>query len=155
MQLPGAQIVPTDKTNIPTGGLMPVAGTPFDFREPHAIGERIEARHPQITAGRGYDHTWLAPPSPKGLPTAAIVYEPKSGRVMEVLTDQPGVQFYSGNFLDGSNVGKGGKTYKHRYGFCLETHLYPDTPNQPTFPSSILDPGETYRHTCVYRFSTR
>ncbi len=147
---------PTDSTNIPTGELAPVKGTPFDFTTSHKIGERIDADHEQIKFGLGYDHNWVINQSEPGqLTLAAYVYEPTTGRVLETHTTEPGIQFYTGNFLDGSNVGKGGKVYKHRYAFCLETQHYPDSPNQKDFPSCILRPGEKYSHTCIYKFSTK
>ena len=147
---------PTDATAIPTGELAPVKGTPFDFTTSHKIGKRIDADHEQIKFGKGYDHNWVINQKKPGeLTLAAHVSEPTSGRVLEVHTTEPGIQFYTGNFLDGSNVGKGGKVYKHRYAFCLETQHYPDSPNQKSFPSCILKPGETYKHTCIYKFSTQ
>ena len=154
VELFASKFVPTDKTNIPLGELRDVAGTPFDFRKPHTVGERIGQRDDQLNAGHGYDHNWVIDGG-AGMTLAARVHDPSSGRVMEVLTDQPGIQFYSGNFLDGSNVGKGNKVYRHRYGFCLETQKHPDSPNQPTFPSAVLRPGQTYKHSCTYRFSNR
>lgn len=154
VQLFADSFVPTDDENIPLGALRPVAGTPFDFLTPHKIGERIGQRNSQLSVGKGYDHNWVIN-SGRGLSLAARVHDPSSGRVMEVLTDQPGIQFYTGNFLDGSNVGKGGKVYRHRHGFCLETQKFPDSPNQPAYPSAQLNPGETYTHTCVYRFSAK
>ncbi|MFP6873102.1 MAG: aldose epimerase family protein [Verrucomicrobiales bacterium] len=149
------KFVPTDAGNIPLGELGSVKGTPFDFLTPHSIGERIGQKDQQLSVGKGYDHNWVINSTGKGLELAARVTEVKSGRVMEVLTDQPGIQFYTGNFLDGSNVGKGGKTYQHRNAFCLETQKYPDSPNNPSYPSSLLEPGKTYKHMCVYRFSTK
>jgi aldose 1-epimerase len=137
---------------IPTGELRPVVGTPMDFRQPHAIGERI-GQVPGAKPG-GYDHNWVLTKA-AGLRKAASVYEPVTGRTMDVLTDQPGIQFYSGNFLDGTLTGKGGTTYGPHYGFCLETQHFPDSPNQATFPSTILRPGETLRSTTVYRFGVR
>jgi aldose 1-epimerase len=131
-----------------------VEGTPFDFRTPARIGDRIGRDDEQLRFGLGFDHNFvLAKPDGYGL--AARVYEPTSGRVMEVYTTEPGIQFYSGNFLDGSNVGKGGKVYKHRYGFCLETQHFPDSPNKPEFPSTVLRPGERYSSRTVYRFSVQ
>jgi aldose 1-epimerase len=146
---------PVDKTLIPTGQLTTVDGTPFDFRKPTAIGARVNENNQQLKFGGGYDHNWVLSRKGPGLEKAATVYEPKSGRFMEVLTTEPGLQFYCGNFLDGSNIGKGGVAYKHRYGLCLETQHYPDSPNHPNFPSTILKPGETYKTTTVYRFSTK
>jgi len=157
LQLNCSQFTPTDATAIPTGELPDVAGTPFDFLEPHAIGERIDdASDEQIVFGRGYDHNWVIDRDDAAegdLVVCAVVTEPTSGRKMEVLTDQPGVQFYSGNFLDGTNIGKSGEIYRQSNGFCLETQHYPDSPNQPDFPSTELRPDETYRTTTVYAFS--
>lgn len=147
---------PVDAGLIPTGEIRPVAGTPFDFREPKPIGRDVNADNEQIRLGRGYDHNFvLNKDKPGELTLAARVHEPKSGRVMEVWTTEPGVQFYCGNFLDGTNVGKDKRIYKHRYGFCLETQHFPDSPNKPEFPSTILRPGEEYRTKTIYRFSAR
>ena len=143
---------PVDKGLIPTGELKPVEGTPFDFRKGTAIGARIEAEDEQLEFGGGYDHNFVLNKKGDDLTLAASVYEPKTGRVMEVYTAEPGVQFYCGNFLDGSNVGKGGKVYNFRNGLCLETQHFPDSPNQPDFPSTILKPGEEYSTTTVYKF---
>jgi aldose 1-epimerase len=150
------RFVPVDSTLIPTGELAEVAGTPFDFREPTAIGAHIEAEHQQLDYGIGYDHCWVLNKNQEDeLTLAATVYEPRSGRMMEVRTTEPGVQFYSGNFLDGTLNGKDGAVYKQRTGFCLETEHFPDSPNQPQFPTTELRPGETYRTTTVYKFSVR
>ncbi len=146
---------PVDKTLIPTGVLAPVEGTPFDFRKPVTIGARINADHEQIRFGGGYDHNYVLNRRGKGLERLIRVYEPGSGRIMEVSTTEPGVQFYTGNFLDGTLTGKQGRVYKHRYGFCLETQHFPDSPNHPDFPSTILPPGEAYRTTTVYKFSVK
>jgi len=147
---------PVDPTLIPTGEIRPVAGTPFDFRQPTAIGARIGQDNEQLHRGLGYDHNFvLNRTSADSLELAARVYEPTTGRVLEVHTTEPGVQFYTGNFLDGSLTGKDGHVYHHRTGFCLETQHYPDSPNQPAFPSTILRPGETYRSRTVYTFSVR
>jgi aldose 1-epimerase len=127
----------------------------MDFTKPTAIGERIEADYEQLKAGGGYDHNWVLNRSGGGLILAAKVTEPTSGRVMEVYTTEPGVQFYAGNFLDGTITGKEGKVYKHRWGFCLETQHFPDSPNKPSFPSTTLRPGDTYKTTTVYRFLTK
>ncbi len=143
---------PVDKTLIPTGELRKVEGTPFDFRTPHAIGERIGRDDEQIKFGGGYDHNWVLNSQRGVLSLAARVEEPTTGRVMEVLTTQPGMQFYTGNFLDGTITGKGGKAYKRRFAFCMETQHYPDSPNHPAFPSVVLKPGEQYRSTTVFRF---
>ena len=143
---------PVDDTLIPTGELASVEGTPFDFRKPTAIGARINADHPQLKAGGGYDHNWVLNRSGEGLQLAARVVEPKTGRTLEVSTEEPGVQFYTGNFLDGSLTGKGGHVYAHRTGFCLETQHYPDSPNKPSFPSTILQPGQEYKTRTVFTF---
>ncbi|PAC26677.1 galactose-1-epimerase [Flectobacillus sp. BAB-3569] len=150
------KFLPVDATLIPTGELKPVAGTPFDFTKPFKIGARInDAKDEQIKFGLGYDHCWVLTDSTKNLKLAASVYEPTSGRVLEVFTTEPAIQFYTGNFLDGTITGKGGKVYKHRFGLCLETQHYPDSPNQAKFPSTVLKPGETYETTTVYKFSVK
>lgn len=146
---------PTDAGLIPTGELRPVAGTPFDFRHATAIGARIGQKDEQLTYGMGYDHNYVLNRGTGGLTKAAEVYDPKSGRVLEVLTTEPGLQFYTGNHLDGTVHGKGGKVYTMRTAFCMETQHFPDSPNKPAFPSTELKPGETYRSTTVYRFSAR
>ena len=146
---------PVDETLIPTGELAPVAGTPFDFTTPKPIGRDIEADDEQIEFGGGYDHNFVLNRVGKGLQSLIEVYEPTTGRTLEVLTTEPGVQFYTGNFLDGTNVGKGGVAYEFRTGFCLETQHFPDSPNQPSFPSTILRPGEKYESRTVYRFGSR
>ena len=143
---------PVDSTLIPTGELAPVAGTPFDFTTPHAIGERISIDHQQLKFGGGYDHNFVLTRADTGLALAAVLKEPTSGRVLEVRTTEPGVQFYSGNFLDGTLTGKGGVVYAHRNGLCLETQHFPDSPNQEVFPNTILRPGQTYRSRTVWRF---
>ena len=146
---------PVNATLIPTGELRSVKDTPMDFTHPVAIGERIDADDEQLTLGGGYDHNWVLRSSDGSLALAARVHEPTTGRVLEVLTTEPGVQFYSGNFLDGHLVGKGGRTYVHRGALCLETQHFPDSPNRPEFPSTILSPGQTYRQTTVFRLSVR
>jgi aldose 1-epimerase len=143
---------PVNATLIPTGEIASVEGTPFDFRQATAIGARIEADHPQLAAGGGYDHNWVLDRTGGGLELAARVVEPTSGRTLEIRTTEPGIQFYSGNFLDGTITGKDGVTYVHRSGFCLETQHYPDSPNKPSFPSTILRPGEEYRSRTVFSF---
>jgi aldose 1-epimerase len=133
-----------------------VDGTPFDFRQPTAIGARIQTgRIEQLKFGNGYDHNWVINNPTGQLELQARVYEPTSGRVLEVLSTEPGLQFYSGNFLDGKITGKGGWKYQFRHGFCMEPQHFPDSPNQPEFPSVVLRPGETYRNTILYRFSVR
>lgn len=149
-----SRFTPVDAGLIPTGELKPVEGTPFDFRTPHTIGERIEAKDAQIAAGKGYDHNWVLDKPVGDMGLAARVSEPTSGRVMEVYTTEPGLQFYTGNFLDGTLTGKGGKVYGHRAAFCMETQHFPDSPNQPSFPSTRLGPTERYRTTTSYRFLT-
>ena len=146
---------PVDETLIPTGELRPVEGTPFDFREPEKIGARIDADNEQIRFGGGYDHNFVVRSPDTGLFPVAEVYEPTTGRLLEVESTEPGVQLYTGNFLDGSIRGKGGVIYEKRSAFCLETQHFPDSPNKGHFPSTILQPGETYRSTTIYRFSTR
>lgn len=143
---------PVDATLIPTGELALVAGTPFDFRTPHAIGARIAQEHEQLRRGRGYDHNFVLTREGTGLASAARVVEPTTGRTLEISTTEPGIQLYSGNFLDGTITGKEGLVYGHRAGFCLETQHFPDSPNQPTFPSTTLRPGEEYRSTTVFAF---
>jgi len=148
------RFTPVDAGLIPTGELRSVEGTPFDFRKPTAIGARINQADQQLKLGRGYDHNFVLNRETEGLALAARVTEPGSGRVLEVLTTEPGLQFYTGNFLDGTIRGKGGKVYGQRYGFCLETQHFPDSPNKPSFPSTVLKPGQRYQSTTVYRFST-
>lgn len=154
IQIAADRFTPVDAGLIPTGERKPVSGTPFDFREAAQIGARINDADEQLARGGGYDHNFVLNASGGGLALAARVTEAGSGRVMEVLTDQPGVQFYTGNFLDGTLTGKAGKVYRKRYGLCLETQHFPDSPNHPEFPSTVLKPGQRYRTTTVYRFST-
>ena len=154
LTLDSDRFLPTDATSIPTGELRPVAGTPFDFTKPAAIGARIEADDEQLKWAKGYDHTYVVRGRMGTLRRAARVEEPKTGRVMEVWTTEPGVQFYTGNYLDGL-AGKGGHTYDFRNGFCLETQHYPDSPNKPDFPTTVLRKGGRYRTTTVYKFSAR
>jgi aldose 1-epimerase len=151
LQIEADSFTAVDETLIPTGELPPVAGTPLDFSEPVAIGARIDDASPQLQAGGGYDNNYVVRGEPGELRLAARVSEPGSGRVLEVLTTQPGVQLYSGNFLDGTIIGKSGRPYGKRSGFCLETQHFPDSPNQPEFPSVVLVPGERYSETTVYR----
>jgi aldose 1-epimerase len=152
LMLNADRYTPVDDTLIPTGELAPVADTPFDFRKPTAIGARINGSHPQLKAGGGYDHNWVLNRQGSGLQLAARVVEPKTGRTLDIATTEPGIQFYSGNFLDGKLTGKAGAVYRHRTGFCLETQHFPDSPNQPAFPSTILKPGEEYRTRTVFTF---
>jgi aldose 1-epimerase len=156
LKLNADRYTPVDETLIPTGELPPVAGTPFDFRSFHAIGERIRGDDEQLVFGRGYDHNWvLNPPSGHGLNLAAKLVDPSSGRVLSILTEEPGIQFYSGNFLDGTLYGTSGRQYRQGDGLALETQHFPDSPNKPQFPSTTLRPGETYSTTTVYAFSTK
>jgi aldose 1-epimerase len=154
LRLRASHYTPVDPTLIPTGEIAPVAGTPFDFRRSTRIGKRIRDDHPQLLIGRGYDHNWVLDRRGDGLELAARLRDPKSGRVLEVLTEEPGIQFYSGNFLDGTLVGTSGRTYRQGDGLALETQHFPDSPNHPNFPSTVLRPGDRYDTTTVYRFST-
>jgi len=147
------RFVPTDAGSIPTGELRSVAGTPFDFRKTTAIGARINQDDEQLKFGNGYDHTYVINGRPGTLRLAATASEPTSGRMMQVWTTEPGVQFYTGNFLDGTLTGKSGKVYQRRFGFCLETQHFPDSPNHPSFPATTLKKGATYRSTTIYKFS--
>ena len=152
----GDKITAVDAALIPTGELRPVAGTPFDFTKPTAIGEHVDQDDPQIKLGKGYDHNWVLSSGGSATPVpVAEAYEPTSGRFLQVLSTEPGVQFYSWNFLDGTIKGKGDKVYQHRYGFCLETQHFPDSPNHPSFPSTELKPKQTYATTTIFKFSTR
>jgi aldose 1-epimerase len=149
-----SKYTPVDQTLIPTGELRSVAGTPFDFRQPHAIGERVrDGKDQQLRIGRGYDHNFVVDGKANELRPAARVEDPQSGRVMELLATGPGVQFYSGNFLDATSVGKTGRVYRQGDGLCLEPQVFPDTPNHAEFPSARLNPGATYVNTMVLRFS--
>jgi aldose 1-epimerase len=149
------RFTPVDSTLIPTGVLQPVAGTPMDFTRPTAIGARVRDNFQQLLFGQGYDHNWVLNRSDStSLVLAARLSEANSGRVVSMLTDQPGIQFYSGNFLDGTLVGTGGHTYRQGDGLALETQHFPDSPNHPNFPSTVLRPGQVYRTTTVYQFST-
>jgi aldose 1-epimerase len=156
LQLNADKYTPVDSTLIPTGKIEPVAGTPFDFRQPTAIGARIDSPNQQLKFGKGYDHNFVLNPNKgAGLDLAATVLGDQSGIFMEVLTDQPAIQFYGGNFMNGSNPLKGGKKDDHRTAFCLETQHFPDSPNEPSFPSTELRPGQQYKTTTVYRFSVK
>jgi aldose 1-epimerase len=155
LMLNADRFTPVDQGLIPTGELRPVKGTPFDFTKPVAIGARINQDNQQLKFGLGYDHNFVLNSGGGKLALAAKLHEPSTGRVMEVHTTEPGIQFYSGNFLDGTNIGKGGKVYKHRNGFCLETQHFPDSPNKPEFPPVTLNPGETYEHVTVHKFYAR
>jgi aldose 1-epimerase len=153
LQIDADRFTPVDATLIPTGELRPVAGTPFDFRQSAVIGARIQQDDPQIKHGHGYDHNFVLNHPTGRLDVVARVSEPVTGRVLEVLTTQPGLQFYSGNFLNGVIMGKAGQVYHKHAGFCLEAQHFPDSPNHPAFPAVTLKPGEVYRNTIIYRFS--
>ena len=155
VMIPADKFTPVDSTLIPTGELKPVDGTPFDFRTPTAIGARIGQDDEQLKFGNGYDHNWVINKPMGQLGLMARVYEPTTGRVLEVWSTEPGLQFYSGNFLDGKITGKGGWVYQFRNGFCMEPQHYPDSPNQPNFPSVVLKPGQVYRNTIIYKFSVQ
>jgi len=155
LMLNADRFTPVDKTLIPTGELRSVKGTPLDFTKPTAVGARIDDNYEQLAFGGGYDHNFVINHKASGLQLAARVYEPTGGRVMEVFTTEPGVQFYSGNFLDGTITGKQGHVYKRRYALCLETQHFPDSPNHPEFPSTILKPGQTLHSRTMYKFSAR
>jgi aldose 1-epimerase len=155
LTLHASRFTPVDAGLIPTGELKSVESTPFDFRKPTAVGARIKADDDQLHLGRGYDHNWVLDSGGGKLLEAAELYDPSSGRVLKVLTDQPGIQFYSGNFLDGSIKGKGGKPDELHAALCLETQHFPDSPNHPDFPTTELKPGERYHTVTVYRLSAR
>lgn len=155
LKIVAANFTPVDAGLIPTGTIAPVAGTPFDFTSFHPIGGRVNDRHEQLAFGRGYDHNWVLDGQSGDLSLAASIHEPDSGRTLDVFTTEPGVQFYCGNFLDGSLTGKSGHAYKHRTGFCLETQHFPDSPNQEAFPSTLLEPGRAKVSKTVFRFGAR
>jgi aldose 1-epimerase len=152
LTLKASAFTPVDSFMIPTGEIRPVAGTPFDFNTPHKIGERIGENYDQLILGKGYDHNFVLDNKDE---VDVTVYEPVSGRMLEVITDQPGMQLYTGNFLDGTKIGHGGKPFNYRSGMCLESGHYPDSPNHPEFPTTILNPGETFKSTTIYRFSVK
>jgi aldose 1-epimerase len=154
VKIDASRMTPVDANLIPTGELKPVAGTPFDFLKPHAIGERIDSDDPQLHLGHGYDHNFVLDHEPGKLSEAAEVYEPTTGRTLRVLTTEPGVQLYTGNFLDGSITGKQGRVYKRRHALCLETQHFPDSPNHPSFPSTELKPGQKFHSVTVLEFGT-
>jgi aldose 1-epimerase len=156
LEIPAEYYTPVNSELIPTGEIAPVQGTPFDFRTPAVIGARVDEKHEQLIFGRGYDHNWVLDPrgERKTFERAARVTDPVSGRTMEVYTNEPGIQFYGGNFLNGKDLGKGKIPYNFRTAFCLETQHFPDSPNQSSFPSTLLNPGETYHSVCIYKFGT-
>jgi aldose 1-epimerase len=155
MMINADKFTPVSDVLIPTGELKPVTGTPMDFTKSTVVGKRIDDNYDQLSYGKGYDHNWVLNKKPGELGLAAVCYDPATGRVMEVFTTQPGVQLYTGNWLDGSDKGKGGKAYQMRWALCLETQNFPDSPNKPAFPSTLLKPGETYKHSCVHKFSVK
>ncbi len=157
LQIPADFYTPVDEGLIPTGEIAPVDETPFDFRKPTAIGKRVEENHEQLNLARGYDHNWAldATGTNTSIRLAARVTEPESGRVMEAYTNEPGIQFYSGNFLNGTDIGKKNIAYQHRTAFCLETQHFPDSPNKGNFPSTLLKPGEKYYSVCIYQFQIK
>jgi aldose 1-epimerase len=157
VRLPASTFLPVDDSLIPAGGPAPVEGTPFDFRTATPIGARLRHAHPQVVVAQGYDHTWVpdGEPDADGFRAAAEVHDPGSGRTLALRTDQPGVQFYTGNMLDASLVLRGDVVARQSDAFCLEPQVFPDAPNRPDFPSSVLRPGQTYRSRMVYRFGTR
>jgi len=156
LKLNSSKFTPVDKTLIPTGEVRPVTGTPFDFLKPTPIGSRINQDDEQIKIGGGYDHNFVFDKGKTATPQLAVeVFDPASGRVLNVLTTEPGVQFYTANFLDGTITGKGNHKYQKRHAFCLETQHYPDSPNQPSFPSTALRPGDTYKSTTIFEFKVK
>jgi aldose 1-epimerase len=155
LTLHASRFTPVDSNLIPTGELKAVASTPFDFRRSRAIGESINSDDQQLRLAKGYDHNWVLDSQAGDLAEAAELYEPITGRVLRVLTTEPGIQFYSGNFLDGTIKGKNSVIYGNRSGLCLETQHFPDSPNHPNFPSTELKPGERYRSSTVYHFTSR
>lgn len=155
LMLNASYTTPVNDVLIPSGEIVSVEGTPFDFRNPTAIGARINVDNEQLKNGLGYDHNWVLDRTGNGVELAATLYEPQSGRFMEVYTDQPGIQFYSGNFFDGKTNGKYGKPIAYREALALETQKFPDSPNHGNFPSTRLNPGETYTQTCIYKFSVK
>lgn len=156
LMLNADRFTPVDEGLIPTGELRVIEGTPFDFTKATTIGARIDQDDEQLRFGGGYDHNWVLNKSRSGIMTlAASLYDPKSGRLMEIFTTEPAIQFYAGNFLDGTITGKRGQIYLYRSGLCLETQHYPDSPNKPDFPSTVLNPGEEYRHTTIHKFSVK
>lgn len=155
LKINASRYTPTDAKLIPTGELPSVAGTPFDFRTPTAIGARINDKNEQLTFAGGYDHNWVLDAPHTLTRPAVILTEPNSGRILTVYTDQPGVQFYTGNFLDGTYTGVNGFNYTKHAGLCLETQHYPDSPNHPRFPTTTLNPGQTYRTTTIFQFTAK
>ncbi len=155
LQIVGSTFTPTDNGLIPTGQILAVKGTPMDFTNPTVIGERVNENYQALLFGKGYDHNWILDKKQGETTEAAVIYEPSNGRLMRVITDQPALQFYGGNFFEGKDTGKYGEIYAFRTSFALETQHYPDSPNQPNFPSTVLNPGEFYKHVCIYKFEVK
>lgn len=155
LQINGSRYTPTDDGLIPSGVIAPVAGTPMDFTTPTAIGKRVNETFQPLEFGKGYDHNWILDKKEGEFTEAAVIYEPSNGRLMRVMTTEPALQFYGGNFFKGKDTGKYGEVYNYRTSFALETQHYPDSPNQPTYPTTVLKPGEQYKHTCVYKFEMK
>lgn len=155
MQISSSRYTPTDSGLIPTGEIANVESTPMDFRNPTAIGKRVNEPFEALKNGKGYDHNWILDKHGDRVSEAALIYEPETGIQMRVITDQPALQFYGGNFLDGKDKGKYGEVYTYRTSFAMETQHYPDSPNRPNFPSTVLEPGQTYQHLCIYKFDVR
>jgi aldose 1-epimerase len=155
LQINASKYNPTDGGLIPTGVLANVEGTPMDFRKFTAIGERVEADFADLKNGKGYDHNWILDKNGEKVTEAAVIYEPASGIQMRVITDQPAMQFYGGNFFEGKDTGKYGEVYNFRTSFAMETQHFPDSPNQKSFPTTTLNPGETYTHLCIYKFEIK
>ena len=155
LQINGSNYNPTNKGLIPTGEIAPVKGTPMDFTTPTAVGERVNESFKDLVNGKGYDHNWILDKKAGELTEAAVIYEPSNGRMMTVLTTEPALQFYGGNFFEGKDTGKYGDVYNYRTSFAMETQHFPDSPNQPSFPTTVLNPGETYSHVCIYRFGVK
>lgn len=152
LKINGSKFTPTDSGLIPTGMISRVTGTPMDFTKPIAIGKRVDEPFDALKYGLGYDHCWILNKKGNSLTEAAVIYEPSNGRLMRVLTTEPALQFYGGNFLKGQDTGKYDEVYNYRTSFALETQHYPDSPNHSIFPSTILNPGERYSHICIYKF---
>lgn len=152
LKINASNYTPTDDGLIPTGEIVSVAGTPMDFRMPTAIGDRVNEQFQALIYGKGYDHNWILDKNQGEMTEAAVIYEPSNGRLMRVITDQPALQFYGGNFFEGKDIGKYGVIYTHRTAFALETQQYPDSPNHLNFPSTVLKPTEKYHHICIYKF---
>lgn len=152
LKINGSKYTPTDDGLMPTGEIVSVTGTPMDFTKPTEIGKKVNEPFQALIYGKGYDHNWILDKKQGEMTEAAVIFEPSNGRQMRVITDQPALQFYGGNFFEGKDKGKYGEVYTYRTSFALETQHYPDSPNHPDFPTTVLNPGETYKHTCIYKF---